>query len=113
MTNQDELAVRLYQRPLSVFNVNERKLCYHDFLQAGIYPGCDEAVLKVGNTINEKMEEIYELIATSPITEDDKEFSSFILRERKRAIIDESVKRICDVPASVRASAFRDEYGGI
>ena len=76
-------------------------------------PGCDEAVLKVGNTINEKVEEIYELIANSPITEDDKEFFSFILRERKMASIDESVKRICDMPASVRASAFRNKCGEI
>ena len=84
MNDKHELEERLYNRPLSVFKINERKVRYIDLLQSGLYEDCDEAVVRMNDIITERMQDIREFIQTSPIPQEDRiSFCSLLMKEEK------------------------------
>ena len=111
MEDQNELEARLYQRPLSVFKINDRKIAYHDLLQSGLFSDSDKAVITMGERINGRIGEIHSLIEEAPIREEDKVFIRFMLDRRKEAIIDASIEKVQSIPAEERKDAFIRKYG--
>lgn len=111
MTSRAELGTRLYQRPLSAFKAGDRKIAYHDLLQAGMYPDCEKAVIRMGGIIDERIVEIHRFIAEAPIREEDKTFFDFMIDKRKEAIIDASMEKILNLPSASRKKAFKEKYG--
>lgn len=106
MSDRNELEVRLYNRPLSVFRINNEKLGYTTFLPAGLYEECDIAVIRMSAIIDEKLDEIIDFINHAPIIKEDKDFYIFMLKARKEAVIDNSVKTIETISREKRRQEF-------
>ena len=111
MSDRNELEVRLYNRPLSVFRINNEKLGYTTLLSAGLYEECDTAVIRMSAIIDEKFEEIIDFIYRAPITKEDKDFYAFMLKARKDAVIDNSAKVIETISRDKRKQEFSERYG--
>lgn len=111
MNDKGALNTRINSRPLSVFKINDSKIAYSDLLQCGLYLECDKSVLKMGKRINKKFPEILAFINSCPISQDDKDFYSFILQARKERIIDSSIHKIESINKDRRKEEFYSKYG--
>lgn len=94
-SNEDELNIRIYERPYSAIKVNGNKIRYFDFLSKTEDIDCQEALIRISERID--LNKIDELIySSSVITNERKDFYSFMLKKRKELILDYSLEQIRD-----------------
>lgn len=87
LSSQAQLDKRIYDIPLSVINVEGKKIRYFDFISSLQYDGCNHALKRIVPRIN--MKEIETIIAKTPFASDlQKRFYLTMLTERKARILD-------------------------
>lgn len=91
MKSKLELEYRLFVIPKSAIMQNEKKISYFDFLQSGQNEDCTKALLNVSSRID--LDKISTMIDEIPlITEVEKTFYKFMLKERKTRILDKAIE---------------------
>ena len=110
MHDKQELNTRLYQRPISQFMIEKKKIAYHDLLQSGLSPDCDKVVMKMAEVINEKFPAVLRFIREAPIKATDKDFITFVLDQRKINIIDASLGKVKRISPEERRNLFYEKY---
>lgn len=93
MNNKEELKYRLFVIPKSAIMLNKKKISYYDFLKSGANPDCTEALKQILTRIN--LDKINQMIDEIPLISDkEKTFYKFILRERKVQILDSAAENL-------------------
>lgn len=93
MQKRSELEYRLYVAPKSAIMQNDKKISYFDFLKSGQNDDCTKSLIDITNRINfNKINAIIDEIDL--ISEEEKEFYKFLLRERKKGILDRAIAEI-------------------
>lgn len=91
MKSKSELEYRLFVIPKSAIMQNEKKISYFDFLKSGQNEDCTKSLVEVTNRID--LEKIGAMIDETPlITEVEKTFYKFMLKERKTHILDKAIE---------------------
>ena len=91
----NELKIRVYEFPTSAINHNGKRINYFDFISSHSNPDCTAALLRIHSKIN--LENIYNLIDRIECISDlEKEFYKYLIKERKERILDYSVKLLLD-----------------
>ena len=93
LNNKNELNHRVFDIPLSAITYNGKKINYFKFLSSGEFEECNMALEKIVNRI--EMDKVFEIIDnTETITEIQKKFYKTMLTERKKRILDFSLKKL-------------------
>lgn len=88
-----ELELRIFERPVSGIKENGKKIKYFDFISSLKNNDCNKALKRIVPRID--MEKIYKLIDDTPfISELQKKFYKTIISERKKRILDYSIKKL-------------------
>lgn len=86
-----EIAVRIYERPLSCITVNDRKINYYRFISSLENEACNRALARVVPRIRE--DELRHIVYDAPYISDlQKSFYTEILLGRKEAILDRPLR---------------------
>ncbi len=95
MENKQELEYRLFVIPKSAIMQHGKKLSYFDFLQSGQDKDCTQALIDVAGRID--LEKIDAMIDEIPLISDtEKTFYKFMLKQRKLRIIDAAIKILAE-----------------
>ena len=93
LTDQKELDFRIFEIPTSAVTMDGKKINYFSFISSLRYNGCNQALRRIEPRIN--MDRIYEIIETTPFVSDlQKRFYKTMLSERKKRILDFSLKAL-------------------
>lgn len=93
LEDKNELDVRIFSRPLSAVKINGKKINYFDFISSAQSSGCTAALTRVAPRID--MERINAIIDNTPFIGDlQKRFYKTMLSERKKRILDFSLKKL-------------------
>ncbi len=88
-----ERDLRIFSIPLSGIRLNNQKIKYFDFVSSLEYEGCNEALKTIVPQIN--MDKINNIIDETPyITDLQKQFYKTMLGERKKKILDFSLRKL-------------------
>lgn len=91
MHSKAELEYRLYTIPKSTIMQEGKKISYYDFLSSGQNGDCTNALQTITGRIH--LSEIDKMIDAIPlITDTEKTFYKFMLKERKERILDKSLE---------------------
>lgn len=95
MKDRAEIEYRLFVIPKSAIMQNRKKISYFDFLKSNQNADCTKALLDITkrielNKINQMVEEI------TVISEEEKVFYKFMLKERKKHILDKSIELLAE-----------------
>ena len=91
LENPQEMKYRIYEIPTSALQRNGKRIKYHDFIAAGEYVGCKEALRRIAPAIN--INEIYKMIDDTPLLSDlQRRFYKTMLSERGKTLIDQFIE---------------------
>lgn len=91
MNSKQELEYRLFVIPKSAIMQNEKKISYFDFLKSGQNENCTKALKEITKRID--LDKINAMIDETPlITDVEKNFYKFMLKERKTQILDKAIE---------------------
>ena len=93
LTDRKELDYRIFEIPTSAVTLEGKKVKYFSFISSLQNEGCNQALRRIVPKIN--MGRIYEIIDTTPFVSDlQKRFYKTMLSERKKHILDHSLKTL-------------------
>lgn len=93
LSNQEELEIRVFERPLSGIKIDGQKIQYFNFISSLKNKECNKALKRIVPKID--LNKIYSIVDDTPfISELQKEFYKTMLRERKERILDYSIKKL-------------------
>lgn len=93
LSNQEELEIRIFERPLSGIKIDGQKIQYFNFISSLKNKECNKALKRIVPKID--LNKIYSIVDDTPfISELQKEFYKTMLRERKERILDYSIKKL-------------------
>jgi hypothetical protein len=102
LNNRDEINRRLYEFPISIFKINNEKLSYPAFLLTTDNAACINAIIKIGIIDTNRINAIIE--KTPFITNTHKAFLKFMLKERKKQIINPALNRAISLQKKQKTS---------
>lgn len=92
LSDKNELNHRIFDIPLSAITYKGKKINYFNFLSAGEFPDCSEALKRIVSRID--MEKIFGIVDGTPsITELQKNFYKTMLSARKERILEFSLNK--------------------
>lgn len=92
MKEKKELEYRLYVIPKSAITHKDKKISYFDFLRSNTNSDCTQSLIDISNRIN--LNEINQIIdKIDLISDEEKEFYKFLIKERKEGIIDKALSQ--------------------
>lgn len=95
MVDKTELEYRLYVIPKSAIIQNDKKLGYYNFLCSGRNADCTESLLDIASNVNEAA--INAVVDATPlITDTEKDFYKFMLKQRNEMILQKAVHVVCN-----------------
>lgn len=93
LESQQEINIRIYERPLSALQLNNKKINYYDFISSLESKECNEALQRIVPKIN--MDKINDTINSTPYISDvRKEFYRIIIKKRYEKILNSAYERI-------------------
>ncbi len=93
LKDENELKVRIYERPTSALEVNGKRINYYNFLTSTENEDCCRAVVRIEHAID--LEKIHVMIEETPsLTDLQVEFYKKMITSRKTMILDVAYKRI-------------------
>ncbi len=95
MSNKAELEYRLYVIPKSAIMQDNKKIVYFDFLCSNQNADCTKSLLDISQRMDEAA--INQVVDDTPlITETEKTFYKFMLKQRKEQIIDKALALVSE-----------------
>ncbi|MDR2571491.1 MAG: CtkA family protein [Oscillospiraceae bacterium] len=91
LNSREEINRRLYEFPISATKINDEKLSYSAFLLTTDNTSCIDAIIKIGVIDTNRINAIIE--KTPLITNAHKAFLKFMLKERKKQVINPALNR--------------------
>ena len=86
LSNENEMKVRIYERPFSALKINQENIKYFDFISSLENADCNAALKRIFPKIN--MEHIFEIVEQTPAINDlQKRFYKTMLKERYERIL--------------------------
>lgn len=101
LSDKNELDHRIFDIPLSAIMYKGKKINYFNFLTAGEFPGCNEALKRIVDRID--MKKIDVIIDNTPsITEIQRDFYKTMLSARKERILDFALEKQMKMAAEIK-----------
>lgn len=94
MTSEQDLKIRIYQRPLSALSYNGKKIGYAEFLASGANDACTKALIRMSDRINSSQNAISSLLEETPLSPLDIRFYTYMLSKRRELILEPALRKI-------------------
>lgn len=93
LTNENEMKIRVYEFPTSAIFQNGKRINYYSFISSNTNTDCTKALMRIYPKID--LEKINNLIdGIDCITDLEKSFYKYIIKERKERILEYSINKI-------------------
>lgn len=93
LTNEDELKIRIYERPYSALKIEQKNINYYSFINSLSNENCNNAIKRIYPKID--MQKVQNIVSETPfITPLQKSFYMTMLYNRKTLILEPAYKKL-------------------
>lgn len=109
LTHQEQINIRVYDRPLSAIKINDKKINYHIFINSLENKECNDAILRMMAKID--IDKIKQIIDNTPYISDvRKNFYKTILSERYEKILVPAYEKVVGRSINNNIEDDHDDY---